>query len=160
VSTLVAGTPRAISQSVSAGHPNAQTGVAFPPPSTLDPPVGLSKGGAPEANAGRAASAACLIPPSQQSQHEKLPAPPLSSTLPRQFLLLPLWLIRPAARIIPLRIPPSRRQAKARTFLPLVDRFSAPADSAQSSRRRSRSRILLVPPGDGVQSRQALLVLQ
>ena len=82
---------------------------AFPPPSTLDPPVGLAKGGTPEANAGRAA------PASAASSHQaSSPSTPLSfsSVSPAA------WLIRQAARIIPLRIPPSPEGESSRLSFP------------------------------------------
>jgi hypothetical protein len=94
----------------------------------------------------RAAPSCCLIPPSQQSQHE-------SSLLPLSFSSVSpaAWLIRPA-RIIPCGFPPPEGRPKLAPFFPSSTDSEPPADSAQSSHHRSRSRILLVPPGDGVQA--------
>jgi hypothetical protein len=98
---------------------------------------------------GRAPCCSLLLPhPTKPAvPARKLPATPL-------FLIsFSCCLAHQAGSNNPLRIPPSRRQAKSRTFFfPSSTDSEPPADSAQSSHHRSRSRILLVPPGDSVQA--------
>lgn len=118
--------------SYSKRHSCPQSREAFPPPSTPDPPVGIPRAEhlrpTTALRAAAAAAAASLIPPSHQPQHESSPAPAA-------------WLI--PARIIPCGFPAPEGRPKLAPFFPPSIDSHPPVDSAQSSHRRSRSRIPL-----------------